>query len=124
MSSSTQYSPDDLSRMARRVQGIGESIFSEMTRLAIEHNAVNLSQGFPDFPTPEWLKEAGQDAIARNINQYAPSHGSPRLRKAIVLPLFHQRCLAKDRHRLQDKQCQGASLRRELVQTYPSPAHD
>jgi aspartate/methionine/tyrosine aminotransferase len=84
VSSSTQYSPNDLSRMARRVQGIGESIFSEMTRLAIEHNAVNLSQGFPDFPTPEWLKEAGQDAIARNINQYAPSHGSPRIRKAIV----------------------------------------
>jgi aspartate/methionine/tyrosine aminotransferase len=55
-----------------------------MTRLAAEHNAVNLSQGFPDFPTPDWLKEAAQEAIAHNINQYAPSHGSARLRKAIV----------------------------------------
>jgi aspartate/methionine/tyrosine aminotransferase len=70
--------------MARRVQPIGVSIFSEMTRLAAEHKAVNLSQGFPDFPTPDWLKEAAQDAIARNVNQYAPSHGSARLRKAII----------------------------------------
>jgi len=70
--------------MARRVQPIGVSIFSEMTRLATEHKAVNLSQGFPDFPTPDWLKEAAQDAIARNVNQYAPSHGSARLRRAIV----------------------------------------
>lgn len=84
MSAHTQYSPTDIARMARRVQPIGVSIFSEMTRLAIEHNAVNLSQGFPDFPAPDWLKEAAQDAIARNINQYAPSHGSARLRKAIA----------------------------------------
>ena len=69
--------------MARRVHPIGVSIFSEMTRLAIEHNAVNLSQGFPDFPTPEWLKAAAQDAIARNINQYALGQGSPRLRSAV-----------------------------------------
>jgi aspartate/methionine/tyrosine aminotransferase len=84
LSAPTQYSPTDITRMARRVQPIGVSIFSEMTRLAAEHNAVNLSQGFPDFPTPDWLKEAAQEAIARNINQYAPSHGSARLRKAIV----------------------------------------
>jgi len=71
-------------RMAKRVQQMGTSIFSEMSRLAAEHNAVNLSQGFPDFPTPEWLKEAAQQAIAANINQYAISHGSLRLRKAIA----------------------------------------
>ena len=71
-------------RMAERVRGFGESVFSEMTRLAIEHNAVNLSQGFPDFPAPEWLKEAAREAIAHNINQYAPSHGSARLRHAIA----------------------------------------
>ncbi len=74
----------DLSRMAQRVHPIGVSIFSEMTRLAIEHNAVNLSQGFPDFPTPDWLKAAAQDAIGRDINQYAIGHGSPRLRAAIA----------------------------------------
>ncbi len=91
MSATTQYSPTDITRMARRVQPIGVSIFSEMTRLATEHKAVNLSQGFPDFPTPDWLKEAAQDAIARNVNQYAPSHGSARLRKAIVAKT--ERCM-------------------------------
>ena len=70
--------------MAQRVQHVGTSIFSEMSRLAAEHKAVNLSQGFPDFPTPEWLKVAAQEAIAANINQYAISHGSARLRKAIA----------------------------------------
>ncbi|HET9496236.1 MAG TPA: methionine aminotransferase [Chloroflexia bacterium] len=71
-------------RMAERVRGFNESVFSEMTRLAIQHNAVNLSQGFPDFPAPEWLKEAAREAIAANINQYAPSQGSARLRRAIA----------------------------------------
>jgi N-succinyldiaminopimelate aminotransferase len=70
--------------MARRVQTIGVSVFSEMSRLALEHNAVNLSQGFPDFPTPEWLKEAAVASIRRDINQYAISHGAARLRKAIA----------------------------------------
>ena len=73
-----------LSRMARRVHPIGVSIFSEMSRLALEHNAVNLSQGFPDFPAPDLLKDAARDAIARDINQYAMSNGSARLRRAIA----------------------------------------
>ena len=84
MSAPNRYSSTDITRMAARVQPIGVSIFSEMSRLAIEHNAVNLSQGFPDFPTPDWLKAAANEAIANNINQYAPSHGSARLRKAIA----------------------------------------
>lgn len=70
--------------MAARIHSIGESVFSEMSRLAIEHNAVNLSQGFPDFQTEEWLKEAAMDAVSRDINQYAPSQGTLRLRKAIA----------------------------------------
>ena len=78
----TQESAD--THMASRVRPIGVSIFSEMSRLAAEHKAVNLSQGFPDFQTPDWLKEAARDAIERDINQYAISHGSPRLRKAIA----------------------------------------
>ena len=82
--STTRNSPGDTARMAGRVHGIGVSIFSEMSRLAIEHKAVNLSQGFPDFPAPDWLKEAAQSAIARDINQYALSQGSTRLRKAIA----------------------------------------
>jgi aspartate/methionine/tyrosine aminotransferase len=74
-----------LARMAMRVHPIGVSVFSEMSRLALENNALNLSQGFPDFPTPDLLKNAARDAIERNINQYAPSTGSARLRKAIAL---------------------------------------
>jgi N-succinyldiaminopimelate aminotransferase len=70
-------------RMAERVRPIGVSIFSEMSRLALEHNAVNLSQGFPDFPAPDWLKEAARDAVSRDVNQYAISHGAVRLRKAL-----------------------------------------
>lgn len=81
---SLRPSPTDTTRMARRVHPIGVSVFSEMSRLAAEHNAVNLSQGFPDFPTPEWLKEAARDAIARDINQYAISQGATRLRRAIA----------------------------------------
>src|SRR4051812_5859500 len=84
MAQSLRYAAGDLARMARRVHPIGVSIFSEMSRLAAEHNAVNLSQGFPDFAAPDWLKEAAHDAIARDINQYAPSQGTLRLRKAIA----------------------------------------
>lgn len=84
MSSTARYLPNDTARMARRVQGMGVSIFSEMSRLAVEHKAVNLSQGFPDYPAEAWLKEACVEAIARDLNQYAPSHGSMRLRKAIA----------------------------------------
>jgi aspartate/methionine/tyrosine aminotransferase len=69
---------------AARVRGFGTSIFSEMTRLATEHNAVNLSQGFPDFPGPPNVKQAAIAAIEAEMNQYAPSHGLPRLRNAIA----------------------------------------
>jgi aspartate/methionine/tyrosine aminotransferase len=71
-------------RMALRAQPIGVSIFSEMSKLALEHGAVNLSQGFPDFPAPEWLKEAAREAITRDVNQYAISQGAARLRKALA----------------------------------------
>jgi aminotransferase len=61
-----------------------ESVIREMTRLANTHGAVNLSQGFPDFPAPEELKEAAARAIAANLNQYAVTWGAPNLRKAIA----------------------------------------
>jgi aspartate/methionine/tyrosine aminotransferase len=61
-----------------------ESVIREMTRLARKHNAVNLSQGFPDFPAPSDIKAAAAAAIERDINQYAITWGSPRLREAIA----------------------------------------
>jgi aspartate/methionine/tyrosine aminotransferase len=61
-----------------------ESVIREMTRLAQLHGAVNLSQGFPDFPAPEEVKEAARQAIAADVNQYAITWGSRSLRQAIA----------------------------------------
>jgi aspartate/methionine/tyrosine aminotransferase len=68
---------------ARRLSGFGTSIFTEMTRLAVEHRAVNLGQGFPDFAAPGFIKEAARRAISADHNQYAPAPGLLRLRRAI-----------------------------------------
>ena len=61
-----------------------ESVIREMTRLAEEHGAVNLSQGFPDFAAPEVLKAAARDAITADINQYAVTWGATPLREAVA----------------------------------------
>jgi aspartate/methionine/tyrosine aminotransferase len=61
-----------------------ESVIREMTRLALKHGAVNLAQGFPDFPAPAEIKQAAQQAIARDINQYAITWGAKSLRDAIA----------------------------------------
>ena len=75
---------DHTVRRANRTAGIGTSIFTEISALAVAHNAVNLGQGFPDFPAPEFVKAAARAAISENYNQYAPSQGLPRLRQAIA----------------------------------------
>ena len=67
-----------------RAPVFGASVFTEMSRLASEHQAVNLGQGFPDFPGPQFVKDAAKAAIDADLNQYAISHGSPRLRSAIA----------------------------------------
>ncbi len=69
---------------AQRVCGFGTTIFSEITRLAMQHQAINLGQGFPDFAGPPWIKQAAAAAIAADLNQYAPGIGLPRLRAAIA----------------------------------------
>ncbi len=69
---------------ARRTHGFTESVIREMTRVAQEHRAINLSQGFPDFSAPDVVKEAAAAAIRDNINQYAITWGSKRLRDAIA----------------------------------------
>ncbi len=61
-----------------------ESVIREMTRLAVQHNAINLAQGFPNFPAPENIKKAACRAIHNDINQYAITWGSPRFRRAIA----------------------------------------
>ncbi|MEK6717697.1 MAG: methionine aminotransferase [candidate division NC10 bacterium] len=70
--------------LAKRVAGFGTSVFTEMSRLAVQHGAVNLGQGFPDFAGPDFVKEAAIQAIRADLNQYAVSHGALRLRRAIA----------------------------------------
>ncbi len=69
---------------AARVGVFTESVIREMTRLAMEHGAINLAQGFPDFPAPAELCEAAARALAEGHNQYAITWGSPRLRQALA----------------------------------------
>ena len=64
---------------------VGTTIFSVMSQLALQHNAVNLGQGFPDFEPPEALREALARAMAEGRNQYAPAPGTPTLREQIAL---------------------------------------
>ncbi len=61
-----------------------ESVIRDMSRLAAAAGAINLAQGFPDFPAPAELKAAAADAIARDINQYAITWGATRFREAIA----------------------------------------
>jgi len=69
---------------ARRTHTFTESVIREMTRIANLHEAVNLAQGFPDFPMPEPMKEAACTAIQADINQYAVTWGSSALRLAVA----------------------------------------
>ena len=69
---------------ARRTHGFTESVIRGMTRLASEHDAINLAQGFPNFAAPEVLKQAAARAIADNVNQYAITWGAKRLRDALT----------------------------------------
>ncbi|MFL6452049.1 MAG: pyridoxal phosphate-dependent aminotransferase [Bryobacteraceae bacterium] len=66
-----------------RITGFKESVIREMTRLAHQHGAVNLAQGFPDFSAPETVKLAAQGAIAADINQYSITWGLKPFRQAI-----------------------------------------
>jgi len=70
--------------IARRTSVFSESVIREMTRLAMLHGAMNLAQGYPDFPAPAFIKQAAVDAINADINQYAITWGAPRLRRAIA----------------------------------------
>jgi aspartate/methionine/tyrosine aminotransferase len=70
--------------LSAKAEQFTESVIREMTRLAMKHGAVNLSQGFPDFAAPAEIKEAARQAISDDINQYAITWGAKPLRDAIV----------------------------------------
>jgi aspartate/methionine/tyrosine aminotransferase len=97
-------SGSDLTRFARNMvsaksEQFTESVIREMTRLAMKHHAVNLSQGFPDFPAPAEVKEAARQAISDDINQYAITWGAKPLRDAIVEKLHRTQGLTIDPER-------------------------
>ena len=71
-------------RVSQKASRFTESVIREMTREALKHGAVNLSQGFPDFPAPAEIKEAAARAIERDINQYAITWGARDFRQAIA----------------------------------------
>jgi len=71
-------------RVSQKSLRFTESVIREMTRLANQHGAVNLSQGFPDFPAPDVIKEAAARAVAADVNQYAITWGAKSLRDALV----------------------------------------
>jgi len=70
--------------LSDKVEHFTESVIREMTRQALLHGAVNLAQGFPDFPAPAEIKRAAQDAVAADVNQYAITWGAKNLRQAIA----------------------------------------
>jgi aspartate/methionine/tyrosine aminotransferase len=70
--------------LSGRVEQFTESVIREMTRQAMLHGAINLSQGFPDFPAPAAVKLAAQEAVAGDVNQYAITWGAKKLRQAIA----------------------------------------
>lgn len=71
-------------RPASRLGGIAESFIREMTRLALDHGAINLGQGFPDFGTPAEVRAAAAQAILNEHNQYAITWGIRPLREAVA----------------------------------------
>jgi len=67
------------SSFTSKLPNLGTSIFTEMSMLANQHQAINLSQGFPEFDTPDFLKTKINQAISEGKNQYSPSNGLPEL---------------------------------------------
>lgn len=74
----------------------GTTIFTVMSALATEHNAINLSQGFPDFPVDEKLGVLLADAVQQGYNQYSPMPGLPMLREAIAADVSRRYGVAVD----------------------------
>ena len=64
---------------ANRLEQFGETVFATWSRLAVEHEAINLGQGFPDFEAPEFVKEAAIKAIRDGDNQYSRSAGTSKI---------------------------------------------
>jgi aminotransferase len=80
----TTHAPAKHRHVSQKASLFTESVIREMTREALKHGAVNLSQGFPDFSAPEDIKRKAMEAIASDVNQYAITWGSKDFRDAIA----------------------------------------
>ncbi len=76
--------PDFSGTISTKLPRVGTTIFTVMSKLATEHNAINLSQGFPDFECPSELVSAVHKAMKAGNNQYAPMPGVMKLREMIA----------------------------------------
>ena len=82
--------------LSDKVEHFTESVIREMTRQAMLYGAVNLAQGFPDFPAPAEIKRAAREAIAAEVNQYAITWGAKSLRNAIARQMQEWQGIAVD----------------------------
>ncbi|MGH2444071.1 MAG: pyridoxal phosphate-dependent aminotransferase [Chloroflexota bacterium] len=87
------------SAVSRKAQQFTESVIREMTRLAMEHDALNLAQGFPDFAAPGPVKDAAVSAVRGDINQYSITWGARDFRRAIAERFERDTGLATDPER-------------------------
>jgi len=76
--------PAERNQLVPRMREFGVSVFTEMTQLALEHDAINLSQGYPGYDGPDFVIDAADRALNSEKNQYAPSIGVRSLRTALA----------------------------------------
>lgn len=69
--------------LSHKIEGVTDSIFGLVSKMAIEHNAINLGQGFPDFDGENWIKEILNEKVNQGFNQYAPFSGTAYLRDEV-----------------------------------------
>ena len=82
--------------LSDKVTHFTESVIREMTRQAMLHNAINLAQGFPDFPANADIKRAAQAAIEADVNQYAITWGAKSMRGAIARQMHARQAIPVD----------------------------
>jgi len=86
------------SKLQSKLPNLGTTIFTTMSALSNEHKAINLSQGFPDFPLDTQFEDILKQNLSKNVHQYAPMMGLPKLRDAIqkLISREHNRQLSID----------------------------